>query len=65
MPGDYFLSVYNLKGQQLWSHNARNGNGGLLQIKWDYNSSSLNNKVYIVKLTHNNQHAVKKFTIAH
>ncbi len=64
-PGDYSLSVYNLKGQQLWKHNERKVNAGLFKVKWHYNRSNMNNKVCVVKLTHNSNQSVKKFTIAH
>ena len=59
--GRYDLSVFNLKGQRLWNHSASKGSAGLFKVNWS--NAQLGNEVYIVKLVHNSEKSVKRFTV--
>ena len=59
--GNYNLSVFNLKGQQLWNHSASKGSAGLFRVHW--NNAQLGNEVYIAKLIHSNERSIKRFTV--
>ncbi len=63
--GNYTLSVYNIKGRQLWVHSASRRNGKLLRVDWNYNNTRyrISNDIYIAKLVHNGKQSVLKFTI--
>ena len=59
--GSYNISVYNLRGQQLWNHNASKGSAGLFKVNWS--DAKLGSEVYIAKLVHNNEKSNKRFAV--
>ncbi len=62
--GEYRISVYNLRGQQVWDYSSSRNSGGIFNVNWNCNNSRLGNKVYIAKYVHNVKQSVQKFTIA-
>jgi hypothetical protein len=63
---DYILTVYNIKGQQIWQHRGAGSNGGLYSIRWDHTNAqhSPGRTIYIAKLIQDGAQSMKKFIVA-
>jgi hypothetical protein len=58
-PGEYIITVYTVKGQNVWSYSGNGKNAGYFRINWDnYYSSGKN--VYVAMLMHNGKRSFCK-----
>jgi flagellar hook assembly protein FlgD len=61
--GDVELTIYNIKGQRIYSSVAKFASKGSQDLSWngkDYKGRTVGNGIYFYKVTQNNQSVVKK-----